>query len=91
MESMPKGLSYSECGDHGSVVIFSYPITTSEPRLTDAERQVALLLMEGASNAEIADARGCAVRTVCNQIQGLFRKLGVGSRTELMAKMPLLA
>ena len=90
MESMPKGLSYSECGDHGSVVIFSYPIDAREPHLTDAEREVALLLMEGATNAKIAEVRGCAVRTVCNQIQSLFRKLGVSSRTELMAKMPVL-
>lgn len=87
---VPRGMTYAECGDHGSIVVFSFPIDDREPSLTDAEREVTLLLMSGASNAEIAKARGCAVRTVCNQVQSLFRKLGVSSRTELVAKLPLL-
>ena len=88
---LPKGMTLSECGDHGSVVVFTFPIAHDEPHLTEAERAVALHLMAGASNAEIAAARGCAVRTVCNQVQSLFKKLGVRSRAELAAKLPVLA
>lgn len=87
---MPRGLHFSECGARGSVVVFSYPIEDAGPKLTDAERQVALRLLAGQSNAEIAEARGCAVRTICNQIQSLYRKLGVSSRAELAATMPVL-
>ncbi len=88
---LPKGVTFSECGDHGSVVVFAFPIAADEPHLTEAERTVALHLMAGATNAEIASARGCAVRTVCNQVQSLFKKLGVRSRAELAAKLPVLA
>jgi DNA-binding NarL/FixJ family response regulator len=90
MESMPRGMTFTECGEHGSVVVFAFPIEADEPKLTEAEREVALHLMAGATNADIAAARGCAVRTVCNQVQSLFKKLGVRSRAELAAKMPVL-
>ena len=53
--------------------------------LTEAEREIALLLVRGATNREIALQRGSAERTVANQIQSLFRKLGVASRAELAA------
>lgn len=53
--------------------------------LSAAEQQVAALVLRGLSNAEIAASRRVAVRTVCNQIASLYRKLGVGSRAELAA------
>ena len=53
--------------------------------LTTAEMQVALELIHGKSNAEIARQRGTKERTVANQITTIFRKLGVASRTELLA------
>lgn len=90
LDGVPRGMTFAECGDHGNVVVFSFPIAASEPKLTDAEREIALLIMGGATNAAIAETRGCAVRTVCNQIQSLFRKLGVRSRAELVARQPLL-
>jgi DNA-binding CsgD family transcriptional regulator len=51
--------------------------------LSDAEKEVAKLLLAGRSNAEIAAARGRSVRTVANQVASIFRKLRVGSRLEL--------
>ena len=36
-------------------------------------------------NSAIAEARGTSVRTVANQIQAIFKKLGVSSRSELVA------
>lgn len=55
--------------------------------LSEAERDVALALVRGATNREIAKRRGAAERTVANQVQALFRKLGVHSRAELAATL----
>ena len=55
--------------------------------LSEAERDVALALVRGATNREIATRRGAAERTVANQVQALFRKLGVHSRAELAAAL----
>ncbi|MBK8410616.1 MAG: helix-turn-helix transcriptional regulator [Sandaracinaceae bacterium] len=55
--------------------------------MTDAERDVALRVAAGQSNAAIAKARGTHVRTVANQLAALFRKLGVASRAELRAQL----
>ncbi len=53
--------------------------------LTDAERDVALLLLQGATNRAIAARRGSSENTVANQIKSVFAKLGVRSRAELTA------
>ncbi len=53
-------------------------------KLTEAERAVAAGLVEGKSNLEIARARGTSPRTVANQIRGIFEKLGVRGRSELV-------
>ena len=53
--------------------------------LTDAEREVALLLLKGMSLKEIATARGTSERTVRQQAQAVYRKAGLSSRSELSA------
>ena len=53
--------------------------------LTTAEREVVALIINGKSNAEIAKARGVALRTVANQVASILRKLDVGSRSSLLA------
>jgi DNA-binding CsgD family transcriptional regulator len=73
-----------------SYVLLSWPIEASldeEPRLSPAEQEVARLLLEGRSNAEIAQVRGTNVGTVKKQVQGIYAKLGVGSRGELAARL----
>lgn len=57
---------------------------SAPPGLSAAEREVARAALEGLSNGEIAAARGTSVRTVANQLQSIFRKLGVSGRTELI-------
>ena len=52
-------------------------------RLTGAERDVALAITRGLSNAEIGAQRGVSTRTVANQVAALLRKCGVSSRVEL--------
>ncbi|HTO51924.1 MAG TPA: helix-turn-helix transcriptional regulator [Myxococcota bacterium] len=53
--------------------------------LSEAEREIALLLVSGATNTAIATERGTALQTVANQIGSLYAKLGVHSRAELAA------
>jgi DNA-binding CsgD family transcriptional regulator len=55
--------------------------------LSDGEREVALLAVQGATNADIAARRGTAERTVANQLSAVFEKLGVHSRAELAATL----
>ncbi len=56
-------------------------------RLTESEREVAVALLLGGTAREIAARRGVSERTVANQAQSIYRKLRVGSRAELAAKL----
>lgn len=51
--------------------------------VTPAERMLIDGIAAGLSNRELALQRGTAPRTVANQLQKLYRKLGVSSRGEL--------
>jgi DNA-binding CsgD family transcriptional regulator len=55
--------------------------------LTKAERAVVELALGGLSNAEIARRRRCSPGTVIKQVAAAYRKLGVSSRRELVAKL----
>lgn len=50
--------------------------------LTDREAEVLSYLADGWSNEEIADRLGIGVRTVRFHLDRIYRKLGVGRRTE---------
>jgi DNA-binding CsgD family transcriptional regulator len=69
--------------------VLSYPIPPPAlpPSLSAAERIVALALLEGLSNSEIAKIRKTSVRTVANQVASLFQKLGVRSRAEAVVAL----
>jgi DNA-binding CsgD family transcriptional regulator len=68
-----------------SLAIGSLPLLESETlsRLTESERAVALCLVRGATYGDISSQRNTSERTVANQLQSIYRKLGIGSRTEL--------
>jgi NarL family two-component system response regulator LiaR len=53
--------------------------------LTEREQEVLSLLVEGLSNAEIADQLVVSVATVKFHVRGILSKLGVSSRTEAVA------
>lgn len=55
--------------------------------LTAAEREVVKLVAQGLSNEEIGAQRGRSARTIANQLAAVYRKLGVFSRTELLARL----
>jgi DNA-binding CsgD family transcriptional regulator len=70
-------------------LIIELPIDPAElpACLTETECKVVTLVLEGRSNQEIADARGARYRTVANQLASIYKKLGIASRTELVATL----
>lgn len=59
-----------------------HEITYRGPALSAREAEILEYLADGWSNEEIADRLGISVATVKFHVAGLFRKLGVGRRTE---------
>jgi DNA-binding NarL/FixJ family response regulator len=55
--------------------------------VTAREREVAALLAQGLSNAEIAAAMVVSPYTVQDHVKSLFEKTGVSSRRELVARI----
>ena len=55
--------------------------------LTDREWEVVQQVRLGHSNKEIASELHVSRHTVSNHLRAVFRKLGVGSRTELVARL----
>jgi DNA-binding CsgD family transcriptional regulator len=56
-------------------------------RLTDAERRVAELAAQGRTNREVAAALFISPKTVEANLTRIYRKLEIGSRAELGARM----
>jgi DNA-binding NarL/FixJ family response regulator len=55
----------------------------SRPQLTPQELRVALKIAEGATNAEAAAQLFLSAKTVEYHLSGIYRKLGLRSRTQL--------
>ncbi len=71
-----------------TLVVFAFPGKRGVLRqLTEAEREVVGLLLQGFTTARIAAARGVTKATVSSQLQSIYRKLGVASRAELACKL----
>ena len=58
--------------------------------LSEAETEVAFMLVDGESIDAIAHARGVGVATVRSQVKGIFGKTGVHRRAELTAHLAAL-
>lgn len=52
-------------------------------KLTPTEKNIAILVMKGFSNSEIAGMRGTTESTVKSQLTSIFRKTGLSSRQQL--------
>jgi DNA-binding NarL/FixJ family response regulator len=90
---MPAGLRASRVELAGeSYVVFSYPTAQWDlpDALTVAEREVALAVVGGATNEEIASLRASSARTVAHQVASIFAKMKVSSRAELASKLASL-
>ena len=53
--------------------------------LSQAEKEIALLLMKGLSNKEIAEIRETSEHTIKQQSSAVYKKSGLGSRSSLSA------
>lgn len=54
------------------------------PDVTKSERSIAMAIIEGQSNTEIARTRDTSVHTVENQVASLFRKVDASGRFDLI-------
>jgi DNA-binding NarL/FixJ family response regulator len=59
----------------------------SRARLTDKERAIALLLLQGLSSAEIAVLEDNSEKTVRQHLTRIYAKCGISSRAELFCKV----
>lgn len=77
--------------DDSVLAVVTVPLATGShlSKLTPVERHVASLAAEGLSNAAIGRGRGTSERTVANQMASIMRKLKVGSRYQLAARLAL--
>jgi DNA-binding CsgD family transcriptional regulator len=71
----------------GQVIVLSAPSLRLPAQLSPAERAVVRAVVAGRSNAEIAAARATSSKTVANQLYAIYRKLGVETREQLVAKL----
>jgi len=62
------------------------PLAVSPTLLTPQELQVAGLVAGGRSNREVADLLFLSTRTVESHLGRIYRKLGINSRTKLIAR-----
>jgi DNA-binding CsgD family transcriptional regulator len=60
---------------------------TPVDRLTETERRVTALVVQGQTNREVAAAMFVTENTVQTHVRHIFQKLGVRSRTELAARL----
>ncbi|SMY11377.1 helix-turn-helix transcriptional regulator [Brevibacterium jeotgali] len=63
------------------------PENTLLTQLSEEERRVVDLVREGCRNREIAEKIFVSLRTVEIRLTGIYRRFGVRSRTELVAKL----
>jgi DNA-binding NarL/FixJ family response regulator len=75
------------------LLVGAYPLINEDrvEGLTEAERAVLAHLIAGSTNSDIAQKRQTSEHTVANQVQAIFRKLGVMSRSELAARLQSVA
>jgi DNA-binding CsgD family transcriptional regulator len=83
----PEGLVAERLDEDLVLLAFALPEAVVPDALSLAEQEVALMVFEGASNQEIALARGVSAKTVGNQLESIYRKLGVSSRVELALRL----
>lgn len=67
-------------------LVLSLPLRVPS-ELTRAEGEVAHMATAGLTEREIASRRGVSRKTVHNQLQSVYRKLGVRDRAQLVRRL----
>ena len=65
-------------------------VTEATPLLTPREREVAQLVADGLTNAELAKRLYISPRTAAVHVSNILRKLGVASRTDVAGALARL-
>lgn len=74
--------------DHATSALTPHlPVGVGTPALSERQRQIACLVLEGQNNREIAEALGISPRTVEVHVSDVLRKAGVRNRVELVARL----
>lgn len=88
------GASLISDGSHRVAVIIEpahpariYPLLMSAYGLTERERDITRLILQGESTAQIAQQLTVSVHTVQQHLKSIFDKTGVRSRRDLVAKV----
>jgi len=85
--ALPEGAWAQPLSDDLTMLAFALPEAELPEALTIAEQEVALQVYAGASHRDIAQTRGVSVKTIGNQLESIYRKLGVSSRVELVLRL----
>jgi DNA-binding CsgD family transcriptional regulator len=80
----PQRNIYSIGGGEWFMASSPRPDWSGFPEVTKSERSIALAIIEGQSNTEIAKVRDTSVHTVENQVASLFRKVNASGRFDLI-------
>ncbi len=81
---LPEGASVRYLAPDFALLEIVEPQARIPTALTEAEQDIALRVFQGETTPQIARSRGVSPRTVGNQLESIFRKLGVASRAELV-------
>lgn len=73
---------FRRLGELGQMWRELYPVASGDVALTDRQKEVVKLLVQGQSNAEIAEKLDISVGTVKNHVHKIFGRLGVSSREQ---------
>ena len=75
--------------EHRALMNYGYYARKSDllSTLSDAEREIVMLRLQGLSNSEIASIRSTAGSTIRSQVSVAFRKLEVETKEELVEKI----
>jgi DNA-binding NarL/FixJ family response regulator len=76
--------AYKACQMSLSKII---PTSVHREKLTEVEKEVFILMVDGLSNKEIAQKQGVAISTIKSHVSHIFGKLGVDSRAKAVAFM----
>jgi DNA-binding CsgD family transcriptional regulator len=80
-------LETAEAGAAGCAITCVLHDASHLSLLTGCEREVATLLCEGKTLAQIARLRGVSINTVKSQVRQIFRKLDVDTRVALVRRL----
>ena len=82
MSTQPAESARESMQPHHDANAFRIERERPKPNLTEREKEVLRLVCDGLTNAEIAACLHVSRETVKSELKRIFRKIGVGNRTQ---------